>query len=282
MLPLRHRFDIFSPAKINLFLHLVHQRTDGYHELQTAFALLQWGDALTLEIDHSADKKLSINGMDSVPLTNNLMYKAVKRYEQASKLVLPPLSISIKKQIPMGGGLGGGSSNAASILLALNDHFTPLPQSVLLEIGLELGADVPVFLRQSHSWAEGIGEQLFPITLQPCFVLLALPQVAVNTAKAFQSSELERQHEPLRRTEHLSLNHFHHNHFESVVRKLYPEVDQCFLWLAKVGRPQLSGSGSSVFALFETQEQALHAQRQLRELNQGSLPFALVQTAIQH
>lgn len=289
--PIIQEINLFSPAKVNLFLHFVNQRKDGYHNLQTVFALLNWGDSISLSIasESTNQNEVEISGMENIAqesnhsstvlLKNNLMYKAVKAFSKASGIILPAISIKIRKKIPMGAGLGGGSSNAASVLLGLNQYYKALSHQEMLAIGANIGADVPVFINQQHAWAEGIGDELYPIQLQPIYILLALPNVSVNTALAFGSEHLERLHEPLQRLQKISCEDWSHNHFEMVIRSLYPQVDNCFKVLGKVGKPRLSGSGSSVFLAFKTQRQANIAMERLRTSTSThqDLPFKLIQ-----
>lgn len=217
--------------------------------------------------------------MATVPLEQNLIYKAVIAYAVASGLELPCIAITVEKKIPMGAGLGGGSSNAASVLIGLNQYFQALPLETLIKIGAALGADVAVFISQNHAWAEGIGDQLYPIKLQPTYLLLALPKVSVNTALAFKSTKLERTHEPLQRLSSISCDNWSHNHFEPVIRELYPLVNNCFERLAQIGQPRLSGSGSSVFVAFETQREANQALAQLNsQVGQEGLDFDIIMT----
>jgi 4-diphosphocytidyl-2-C-methyl-D-erythritol kinase len=258
------------PAKINLFLHLVHQRPDGYHTLQTAFVLLNWGDQLKVEITGSANSNLNslessfdhikINTLSGVGREENLIFKAIQAFAQEVQQPLPALNIEVIKSIPMGAGLGGGSSNAAGMLLALNQLMSnPLDIDTLARIGLSLGADVPVFIRQSHAWAEGIGEELHQSNIEPMHFLLAFPPVGVNTAKAFQSPTLKRNNAPLTPVNRMTLDGVQHNHFEPVVRALFPEIDSCFKQLSKHGNPRLSGTGACVFLPFLELAQAENA-----------------------
>lgn len=276
--------DIFCPAKLNLCLHIVQQRSDGYHELQTAFALLNWGDRLSIQIQPRSDttsstETVKINGFEHVELEQNLIYKATKAFEAAYGQPLPPLEFNIEKNIPLGAGLGGGSSNAAGTVLGLNALFkNPLSPGELLQIGAQLGADVPVFINQRHAWAEGIGEQLLPLSLPDMHFILAIPQVSVQTADAFQHPQLQRLNprlDPPPRP--FKLSDYRHNHFESIVRAEFPAVEDCFNHLASFGEPRLSGTGACVFLAFDNQLDASNAFHKLQAM---PIPFQLKQTAL--
>jgi len=217
-----------------------------------------------------------IEGVPKIKLEDNLIFRAVQLLQKAVGQHLPGLKFTLHKHIPMGAGLGGGSSNAAACLLGLNQllHLN-LSNRQLLELGAQLGADVPVFIQQQHAFAEGIGEKLTAVTLEPLFFILALPKVSVNTADAFKSPKLERRHPKLTMTE--QLHHVvQHNHFELPIRHIYPPIDHCFKLLAASSpphiKPRLSGTGSSVFLVFEQQQQAVAT---FAKLQQQVLPFAI-------
>lgn len=263
----------FCPAKINLFLHLVKQRADGYHDLQTAFILLDWGDTLQVEMTGPAPTRMNahlqhiqLQAIDGVSRESNLIFKALQAYAQHIQRPIPALNITISKSIPMGAGLGGGSSNAASMLLVLNQLMGfPLSIDELSHIGASLGADVPVFVRQSHAWAEGIGDQLRPIQSEKMYFLLALPEVLVNTVQAFQAEDLVRSHPPLQPLHTLRLQGPSHNHFEPVIRRRFAAIDECFLQLSAYGQPRLSGTGACVFLAFTSKTQAQKTQALLQQ-----------------
>ena len=242
-----------SPAKINLFLHITGQRKDGYHLLQTAVQFLEYGDTLQFDITDQPDICL-LTPIDGVSNDDNLIIRAAKKL-QAIADVHQGVQISIDKQLPMGGGLGGGSSNAATTLVALNQLWKcHLPQEVLAKIGLELGADVPVFIAGHASWAEGVGEKLTAISPPEPWYVVIVPDCHVSTAKIFSSPELTRDCEPITISRFLSGQG--RNIFEDVVKKSYPSVAAAYDWLAQYAEPKMTGTGACLFAAFENQQQA--------------------------
>ena len=265
-----------SPAKINLFLHILGQRADGYHELQTLFCLLNWGDSLNFEFDaqDAAHKTVSdsieINGIEHVNLEENLIFKAYQLFSENTEISMPRMKVNIDKRIPMGGGLGGGSSNAATTLLALNDYFKAehfghhFTLEQLEQFGKALGADVPVFIGQEDAWAEGVGEKLTPIKMGKKFFILLLPQVFIDTTLIFKNPHLKRNTARI----HQSLDHPKTNDCEPLVRNLFPLIDQIFELIQKVPlhlnqgtelhplHLQLSGTGSSLFIECASKEEA--------------------------
>lgn len=239
-----------SPAKINLFLHILGRRPDGYHELQTIFQFLDYHDELCLE--SRIDPQIQLT--TSMSLENNIVLKAARLLQQVSGTSLGA-NIILNKRIPIGGGLGGGSSNAATTLIALNQLWQlNLPESDLLELGLQLGADVPVFIKGKAAWAEGIGEKLSPIQLpEPWYVVLSPPQI-VSTAEIFSAVELTRNTRPITIQEFLEGRT--RNDFEPLVRKRYPQIGNAIDWLNRYAPAKLTGSGSSVFAEVATKKEA--------------------------
>ena len=248
--PLR-ALEACSPAKLNLFLHVTGRRADGYHNLQTVFQLLNWGDEMRFERREVPGVTLSGDTDDIAP-ADNLILRA------ASALGAPDLGahIHIRKQIPRGGGMGGGSSNAATTLLALNrlwqldfDHDT------LLSIALTLGADVPVFTLGHSAWAEGIGEKLTPITLPTCWYVIVLPACTVSTAGIFTDPQLTRHTPPI--TVQAFFSGAGRNDLQPVVLERYPEVLRAWEWLRrKCPDARLTGSGACIFASLATKEAA--------------------------
>ena len=239
-----------APAKLNLFLHVTGRRADGYHTLQTLFQFLDLADDLSFAITHDGQVTRA-TALPGVPEASDLCVRAARMLQEASGCTRG-VRISLTKRLPMGGGLGGGSSDAATTLLALNHLWdTHLPVSEVAALGLRLGADVPVFVHGHAAWAEGIGEQLTPTDLpQPWYVVLA-PPVHVSTAAVFQSSELTRS------TPAITIRDFHaglgRNDLEPVVRRLYPEVDKALKWLTNYGPARMTGSGACVFLPVETE-----------------------------
>ncbi|MEP7044867.1 MAG: 4-(cytidine 5'-diphospho)-2-C-methyl-D-erythritol kinase [Dokdonella sp.] len=244
-----------APAKLNLFLHIVGRRADGYHLLQTVFQLLDWGDEVRLRV--RADGQIQrTDPMVGVPAADDLAVRAAKALQAATGVHLGA-DMAIDKRIPLGAGLGGGSSDAATALIALNALWgTALDADRLAAIGLQLGADVPVFVRGHSAWAEGVGEQLTPLDLAPCWYVIVDPGAMVPTASLFAAAELTRN------APHLTIPLFLSgvatgNVFEPVVRERFPAVAQALNWLAGHGLARLSGSGGCVFAAVESREAAM-------------------------
>lgn len=239
------RLTVPAPAKLNLFLHVVGRRADGYHLLQTCFQLLDYGDVLTVEQSDT----LTLNELPGVPLAHNLVWRAAQALQQYTGCTTGA-RIHLDKRLPTGGGLGGGSSDAASTLLALNRLWgLGLPIDTLAAIGLILGADVPVFVRGHSAWAEGIGEQLTPVDLPPRWFLVLNPGCQVETARVFRDSSLTRD-TPLMTMATLrepGLESRFRNDCEAVVRRLHPEVADALDWLGQFGTAQLTGTGACVF-----------------------------------
>jgi 4-diphosphocytidyl-2-C-methyl-D-erythritol kinase len=233
-----------APAKLNLFLHITGQRADGYHLLQTVFQMLDYGDTVNIEArqDEQITRSAPIPG---VPEEQDITLRAAKLLQQTTGCKLGA-DISVEKHIPMGGGLGGGSSDAATVLLALNRLWKlDLPRTTLMELALQLGADVPVFIFGQPAWAEGIGEQLQAIRLEPAYYAVLTPSIGVSTASIFASRELTRDTIP--QTMAAFFKGFGHNDLESLVCRMYPQVAACLDWLKQFGDARMSGSGSSVF-----------------------------------
>ena len=245
-----------APAKLNLFLHVVGRRSDGYHLLQTVFRFLDFSDQVSLTIRN--DNKIQLNTpIIGVPAEKNLCIQAARLLQKESGTSLG-VEISLKKLIPMGGGLGGGSSDAATTLLALN-HLWDLNWSreELMGLGLSLGADVPVFIFGENAFAEGIGEKLKPIKLLPAWYLVLTPPVHVSTADIFASKELTRNTIPVK-IPPFSVG-LGHNDLESVVCLAYPQVAHHLEWLRQLNRTTMvamTGSGACVFAEFITESAA--------------------------
>jgi 4-diphosphocytidyl-2-C-methyl-D-erythritol kinase len=234
-----------APAKLNLFLHVTGRRPDGYHELQTVFQLIDLCDsvAATVREDGLIERP---EGPAEVPAEADLVVRAARSLQAASA---SPLGATLKvhKRIPLGGGLGGGSSDAATTLLALNHLWgCRLPIEALARLGLPLGADVPVFVRGFSAWAEGIGERLVPIELPPRWYVIIHPGVGVSTREVFQSPELTR-NSPL-----ITIRAFFEaggrNDCEPVVRARCPEVAAALDWLSRYAPARLTGTGSCIFA----------------------------------
>lgn len=237
-----------APAKLNLFLHVTGRRADGYHTLQTLFQLLDHGD--TLSFDARSDNTITLTPeLAGVPTEQNLIVRAA-RLLQAHSGCSRGANIRLDKRLPLGGGIGGGSSDAATTLLGLNALWQlGLSIDTLAQLGLTLGADVPVFVRGRSAWAEGVGEALQPIDLPTRNYLILVPPCAVSTAEIFSSEALTRD------TSAIKIAAFREqggrNDCEPVVRELYPEVAFALDWLSRFAPARMTGTGACVFAAFD-------------------------------
>ena len=240
-----------SPAKLNLFLHVTGRRPDGYHSLQTVFQLLNWGDDMRFEWQESPGITLSGDTDDIAP-ENNLTLRAAKLISPSDQ----GAHIHVRKRIPRGGGLGGGSSNAATTLLALNRLWElRLSMEALLDFGETMGADVPVFIQGQSAWAEGIGEELTPVSLPKRWFVVAQPDCMVSTAEIFAHPELTRQTPPI--TVQAFFSGAGRNDLQPVVESRYPEVQRAVEWLKKHSPDaRMTGSGACVFASLESEQEA--------------------------
>jgi 4-diphosphocytidyl-2-C-methyl-D-erythritol kinase len=246
-----------APAKLNLFLHIVGRRADRYHLLQTVFQLLDWGDRIRLR-PREDGRIVRVSGLVEIAPERDLAVRAAVELRRATGTALGA-DIRVDKEIPVGGGLGGGSSDAATVLVALNELWdTGLREDDLAQIGLRLGADVPVFVHGNSAWAEGVGEQLIAIELPPRHYVIVDPRVHVPTAELFQSAELTRNSPPLTISDYLAGAETS-NVFAPVVRERYVQVAAALDWLQQFGQARLSGSGGCVFAAVnaETAERAV-------------------------
>lgn len=242
-----------SPAKVNRFLHIIGRRSDGFHQLQTIFQMIDLMDTLSFEVLETPEIKVT-PALSNTPLENNLIYKAAKRLQELTGCQ-HGIHVHMNKQIPMGGGCGGGSSNAATTLLALNALWSlDLSFERIMEIGSVLGSDVCAFLVGHASWGEGRGEQLTFAEPSCGPMILAIPNCHCDTAFLYKHPNLTRDTPACKIGTQVPQGA--HNDFEPLVRSIYPEVEEAFRWLSEYSHPQLNGSGSSVFALFETIEEA--------------------------
>ncbi|AHG18414.1 kinase [Chania multitudinisentens RB-25] len=254
-----------SPAKLNLFLYITGRRADGYHQLQTLFQFLDYGDTLTIT-PRQDDNIHLLTPIDGVPDEQNLIVRAARLLqhycaEHALVTAVRGADIRIEKRLPMGGGLGGGSSNAATVLIALNELWQcGLHDDQLAEIGLTLGADVPVFVRGHAAFAEGIGEQLQPAYPAEKWYLVAHPGVSIPTPLIFNDPELKR-NTPVRPLSAL-LQAPYANDCEPIARKRFREVEQLLSWLLQYAPSRLTGTGACVFAEFDTEIAALQVLNQ--------------------
>lgn len=256
------RTEIFpAPAKLNLFLHVVGRRPDGYHELQTVFRFIDAADQLAITVrDDGAIRR--VNAVAGVPEADDLVVKAARLLQQEAGTALGA-DIALDKHLPLGGGLGGGSSDAATTLLALNRLWgTGLKRGRLQALGLKLGADVPVFVYGRNAFGEGVGERLQALELPPEWYVVVVPPVAVSTPAVFARPELTRSTDPIRiaafstgwRQWRSAFGG--RNDLEPVVRRMHPEVARSLDWLAGFGDARMTGSGACVFCGFETERAA--------------------------
>ncbi|WP_312307907.1 4-(cytidine 5'-diphospho)-2-C-methyl-D-erythritol kinase [Acinetobacter variabilis] len=234
-----------SPAKLNLFLHITGRRPDGYHELQSIFQLIDLCD--WLEFKQTDDQQIQIEGLASVDLEQNLIYRAAQILQPYAKTP-SGLIIRLEKNIPMGAGLGGGSSNAATTLIVLNQLWhCGLNSEQLAELGVKLGADVPIFVHGRNAWAEGIGEHLTFIDLDQKQFIVLKPDCFISTQQLFSQKTLTRDTKPSKFCAYQIKPSDFGNNFEPVARSLYPEVDEAMQYLDQFGVAKLTGTGACVF-----------------------------------
>lgn len=262
--------DCAAPAKLNLFLHITGRRQDGYHALQTVFQLIDWGDALhfTLRADGQVRRKTEVPG---VPEASDLVVRAAMLLKAHTGTTLG-VDIEIDKHLPMGAGLGGGSSDAATTLLALNRLWKlNLARDVLQTLALQLGADVPFFVFGKNAFAQGVGEALEAVQLPPRNFLVVTPRVHVPTAAIFSDKSLTRDSEAVTITDFLAQQScsarwpesYGRNDMQPVVVGKYAEVAQVLEWFEAIAPARMTGSGSSVFAAFRSIAEAEAAQAKL-------------------
>ncbi|MGO4223599.1 4-(cytidine 5'-diphospho)-2-C-methyl-D-erythritol kinase [Lysobacter sp. TAF61] len=244
-----------APAKLNLFLRITGRRDDGYHLLQTVFRLLDWGDSIRLRTREDGQIRRHGSSAPGVAEADDLTVRAAKLLQSESNVALG-VDIIVEKRIPSGGGFGGGSSDAATVLVALDALWgAGLGEERLAALALRLGADVPVFVRGHNAWAEGVGEQLAPIDLPPAWYVLADPGVHAPTAALFRAPELTRDAAPATIADFVSGVPLG-NAFEPVLRVREPAVEAVFAALSQIGSPRLTGSGSGCFVEFASRDDA--------------------------
>ncbi len=264
---LRHLHNCPAPAKLNLFLHVVGRRDDGYHLLQSLFQLIDLQDTLNFDL-RDDDRINRVTVLADVPEENDLVIRAAKLLKNEAKVrghEVCGVDIGLEKRIPMGGGLGGGSSDAATVLLALN-HLWQLHMSraELMHLGVQLGADVPFFLLGQNAFAEGIGEQLTPVTLPEAWYVVIHPGVGVPTPSVFGAAELTRDTKVVKMADFSARPlGFGGNDLQAVVVHAYPAVADALKWLSLHGEARMTGSGASVFAWFESESEAQTVLQQL-------------------
>lgn len=264
-----------APAKLNLFLHVVGRRADGYHDLQTVFQFLDLEDSVAIT-PRPDGRVRRVSTLPEVSEDDDLVVRAARLLQEETGTA-QGADIVVEKRIPMGAGLGGGSSDAATTLVALDKLWgLHLGVARLASLGLRLGADVPVFVGGTSAWAEGVGERLEPVELETPWYLVVNPGCAVSTARVFSDPALTRDSTPLRIRDFLAaggertlslraLMAGARNDCEPVVRALYPEVDEALRWLSRCGDARMTGTGGCVFAPFREQERARACLRALPE-----------------
>lgn len=242
-----------SPAKLNLFLYINGKRPDGYHELQTLFQFVDFGD--WLEIQPRTDNQILLKSNESALVNkNNLIYRAAHLLQQYTKCG-QGAEIFLDKILPMGGGVGGGSSNAATTLVVLNQLWqTGLSLTELAQLGLQLGADVPIFVQGKAAFAEGIGEKLTFCEPTEKYYVVLKPNVSIATARIFADTNLPRN--TTKKSLHQCLNHKYKNDCEKIVLDHYPEVEELHRWLLQYAPARLTGTGACIFAEFENEQTA--------------------------
>lgn len=268
------KLSIRSPAKLNLFLHITGRRPDGYHNLQTLFQFIDFYDRMEFEPSDSSNLHLT-PALDGVPNDSNLIVRAARLLQDHTGCQ-QGARIHLDKQLPMGGGLGGGSSNAASTLVALNHLWQlGLDKTALAGLGLRLGADVPVFVHGHSALAEGVGEQLKSVDIPEPWYILAIPDCHASTAELFQEKQLTRNSKLIKIRDFLTGGG--HNDFEPVLRKRFPIIDRCMQLMDSTAqaRARVTGSGACLFTRCETESEAK------RILQQNLLNMAQFQLANQ-
>ncbi|MFC3606889.1 4-(cytidine 5'-diphospho)-2-C-methyl-D-erythritol kinase [Stutzerimonas tarimensis] len=251
-----------APAKLNLMLHILGRRPDGYHELQTLFQFLDHGDTLDFGLRDDGEIRLEAD-LPGVPHDSNLIVRAA-RLLQAEAGHRAGANIRLHKRLPMGGGIGGGSSDAATTLLGLDRLWNlGLGEDRLARLGLSLGADVPVFVRGRAAFAEGVGEHLTPVEIEEPWYLIVVPPVSVSTAEIFSSAELTRDSPAI--TVRTVLEQGGRNDCQPVVEKRYPEIRNALMLLNKFVSARLTGTGGCVFGAFPNKTEADTVAAQLPE-----------------
>jgi|TARA_B110000483_G_scaffold216241_1_gene267561 4-diphosphocytidyl-2-C-methyl-D-erythritol kinase len=253
------QIELLSPAKINLFLLINRRRADGYHDLQTLFQILDYGDSMSFKPASHGDIRLLTEFKDVEPNQNLIIHAAkLLRQKLASRgLDTAGVEIEITKRLPMGGGLGGGSSNAATTLLALNTLWQGnLNKKELTELGIQLGADVPIFIAGKSAFAEGLGEKLTSTKIPKAWYLVLDPKVNISTAEIFLNPQLTRDSAPIK-IPALAAECIR-NDCQIVVEKLHPEVAKARIWLDRLGEARLTGTGACLFVELSTEADALN------------------------
>ena len=268
-----------APAKLNLMLRVVGRRPDGYHLLQTVIRFIDYGDTLTFRVREDGAITRT-NEVAGIPAGEDLAVRAAQLLQRAAGTRLGA-DITLDKRLPVGGGLGGGSSDAATALLALNHLWgSGLPRERLAALALELGADVPVFVGGENALAEGIGERLTPLSLPAAWYLVLTPPVAVPTARIFADNQLKRDSKPIKITA-FSMEQAG-NDLEPVVCREYPEVARHLAWLQQAAPAWVTGSGACVFAAFQTENAARQIWERLPKGMRGFIAQGLARHPLHH
>jgi 4-diphosphocytidyl-2-C-methyl-D-erythritol kinase len=261
-----------APAKLNLFLHVTGRRPDGYHLLQSVFRFIDYADTVWLGVRQDGQIR-RLDDIPGVPEDHDLTVRAARLLNESTGCRLG-VSMRVEKRLPLGGGLGGGSSDAATTLLALNRLWElGLTRERLEELALQLGADVPVFVFGQSAFAEGVGEKLVPIQLPPAWYVVLIPPVAVSTAEVFAAPELTRNTPPLKIADFLS--GAGRNDLQTVVESRYPEVLRHLEWLGGFGEARMTGSGACVFLAVADEKSACEILQQLPRDMQGFIARGL-------
>jgi 4-diphosphocytidyl-2-C-methyl-D-erythritol kinase len=263
-----------APAKLNLFLHVTGRRPDGYHLLQSVFQLIDHAD--TLDFDLRSDERIvRVNDVPGVPEEQDLIVRALRalqgEYQRRHGRLPPGIDVRIDKHLPMGGGLGGGSSDAATALMAANYLWQAgLSDAELMAIGLPLGADIPFFLFGETAFAEGVGEALQAVRGPDCWYVVIEPGVSVPTAAIFTAPDLTRNTEPVTVADFLGHQNesqdsmgFGKNDLQDVATRLFPPVAEAVEWLGKHGAARMTGSGACVFSAFSSEQEAEQVVQQI-------------------
>jgi len=263
-----------APAKLNLFLHVTGRRPDGYHLLQTVFQLIDHGDLLHFSMRDDGEVRRTTD-IAGVPAEADLIVRAARLLRSAANAKGDNrqlgADIAIDKRLPMGGGLGGGSSDAATTLIALNHLWqTAFDRTELMALGLKLGADVPFFLFGENAFAEGIGEALRPVATPNCWYVVIEPGVSAPTASIFASPELTRDSKPVRISDFPEASFgFGKNDLQAVATKLFPPIGEAIDWLKPYSEARMTGSGACVFCAFEHEREANHVLERARVSGQA-------------
>lgn len=253
-------FSFPAPAKLNLFLHIVGQLDNGYHQLETVFQFLDRSDTLHIRATENGTINL-LTPIAGVNNDDNLIVKAAKLLQHHCQCQ-QGADIKLEKILPMGGGLGGGSSNAATVLLALNALWnTQLSIEELAELGVILGADVPIFVHGFAAFAQGIGEQLTPASPKTYWYLVSKPDCSISTQSVFSAQDLTRDTATIRYSDADVENY--HNDCQTWVIKHYPEVAKLLSWLIEYAPSQMTGTGACIFSRFSSEQEAINVQSQL-------------------